>query len=102
MLHPAIAIGVAVALAVSVFRLRFPDGHRLGPPLVRTVAGLAVLQLLVGFVNVLLLAPVWMQMVHLLLADALWVAYVLLAATALAPLPRVVPVGGPALAAVVR
>jgi heme A synthase len=49
-------------------------------------------QLVAGFVNVLLLAPVWMQIVHLLLADTLWITYVLLAGTsqersALAPVP---------------
>jgi heme A synthase len=33
--------------------------------------------------NVVLLAPVWMQMLHLLLADLAWIALVLLAASAL-------------------
>jgi heme a synthase len=32
---------------------------------------------------VALLAPVWMQIVHLLLADLLWIAFVLLAVRAL-------------------
>jgi cytochrome c oxidase assembly protein subunit 15 len=39
------------------------------------------LQLLAGVVNVLLLAPVWMQLVHLLLADLVLILFVLLAAT---------------------
>jgi len=30
-----------------------------------------------------LLAPVWMQMVHLLLADLVWIAFVLLSARCL-------------------
>jgi heme a synthase len=47
------------------------------------VAALAGIQLLAGAVNVLLLAPVWMQLVHLLIADLLWVAFVLLGATVL-------------------
>ena len=34
--------------------------------------------------NVLLLAPVWLQIVHLLLADLLWIAFLRLGATALA------------------
>ncbi len=37
-----------------------------------------------GFANVILLAPVWMQIVHLLLADAVWIAFVLLSAATLA------------------
>jgi hypothetical protein len=43
-----------------------------------------VLQLTAGLVNLALLAPVWMQLLHLLLADAVWLAAVLLGASALA------------------
>ena len=46
-----------------------------------TVAGLLAAQLAAGILNLVLLAPVWMQMVHLLLADSLWIALVLLCAT---------------------
>jgi heme a synthase len=38
------------------------------------------LQISAGAINLLLLAPVWMQMVHLLTADLLWIAFVLLSA----------------------
>ena len=41
-----------------------------------------------GLLNVVLLAPTWMQLVHLLLADLLWLALVGLAATTLATAPR--------------
>ncbi|HSR68455.1 MAG TPA: COX15/CtaA family protein [Acidobacteriota bacterium] len=41
-------------------------------------------QLLVGVVNVFLQAPVWIQLVHLLLADVLWILLVLTAASTLA------------------
>ena len=47
----------------------------------------ALVQVAAGLANVALLAPVWMQVVHLLLADALWIAFVLLGARALS-LPR--------------
>jgi heme A synthase len=39
--------------------------------------------LLTGVANVALGVPVWMQLVHLGLADALWIAYVFTAAGAL-------------------
>ncbi len=39
--------------------------------------------LITGVVNVALGVPVWMQLIHLALADALWVAYVLVSARAL-------------------
>jgi heme A synthase len=47
------------------------------------VALLAMIQLLAGLINVVLLAPVWMQLLHLLLADALWITLVLLGAVLL-------------------
>jgi hypothetical protein len=49
---------------------------------------------------VVLLAPVWLQIVHLLLADALWIAFVLLAVRALSlPVPAPTPAGALARAA---
>ena len=49
------------------------------------VSGLVALQLALGLANVLLLAPVWMQLVHLLVADLVWIALVHLLALMLAP-----------------
>ena len=48
---------------------------------------LFLLQVGVGLLNVTLLAPVWLQLAHLLLADLLWLALVLTAAAALARAP---------------
>ena len=44
---------------------------------------LAAAQLGAGAINITLLAPVWMQLVHLLLADMLWLSLVLLVVEAL-------------------
>lgn len=52
---------------------------------------LVVLQLAAGAVNVFLLAPVWLQLVHLLLADLVWISAVLLAASALQRAPTAIP-----------
>ena len=41
-------------------------------------------QLVVGLVNLVLLAPIPMQLLHLLTADLLWIALVLLAFSAAA------------------
>ena len=92
-LHPAIAIAaglLALSLALRLLKLRLgPETRRFAG----WTAGLVFTQVLVGTANVLLLAPVWLQVVHLLLADLLWLAFVLLGASALAylglpPLPR--------------
>lgn len=48
----------------------------------RAVLSLALLQVGLGFANMLLLAPVWMQLVHLAVADALFMAFVWLALAA--------------------
>jgi len=83
LLHPALALVVAFGLMFAPRLLRATDG-RPGHLAARFVMGLAIGQVTAGFVNIVLLAPVWMQMVHLLLADATWIAFVLLAANVLA------------------
>jgi heme A synthase len=85
--HPVLALAGALVVAFVAGRvLRSADdaGTRRAA---WTLPALAVLQVGTGLANVALLAPVWMQLVHLLLADVLWIAFVLLAARALA-LPR--------------
>lgn len=47
---------------------------------------MVIIQLMAGLINLLLLAPVWMQLVHLLLADLVWIGLVLLAANQFATL----------------
>lgn len=49
----------------------------------RTVIALVAIQLAAGAINVLLLTPIWMQLVHLFLADLLWLSLILLGATSL-------------------
>ena len=53
--------------------------------LASTLTGLFFAQCALGALNVILLAPVWMQLAHLLLADGVWIAFVLLAAGAAVP-----------------
>ncbi|HEX2190760.1 MAG TPA: COX15/CtaA family protein [Longimicrobiaceae bacterium] len=94
-LHPAIALAVGaylVAAARAVARLRpGPTTRRLS----LAVAALFAVQVGAGFLNLALLAPVWMQLVHLLLADAVWLSLVLFAASALAA-PEPSAAGAPA------
>lgn len=87
-LHPTFAVLTGVGLILGASRLARGAGDP-ARTLARSVAGLAAVQLLAGAVNVALLAPVWMQLVHLLIADLLWVAFVLLGARVLAEPARV-------------
>jgi heme A synthase len=43
----------------------------------RVVMALVLVQFAAGLLNWILLAPIWMQLVHLLIADLLWIALVL-------------------------
>lgn len=83
-LHPILAIAAG---AVAVLASRFVARRRPSAATRRaaaTVTALYALQITAGAVNVVLLAPIWLQLLHLLLADLLWIALVLLGASALA------------------
>ncbi len=83
-LHPmlAMACGLLVVGAGAMARAVRPNDRAVSL-CSRVLTGIFVTQLLVGLANVALLAPVAIQLVHLLLADAVWVGLVLLAATTL-------------------
>jgi cytochrome c oxidase assembly protein subunit 15 len=84
-LHPFAAIAAGAALLVAArLALRARPEERVRRAALAVMA-LVALEIAVGGANVLLLAPVWLQLVHLVAADALWIALVLLAAAALAP-----------------
>jgi cytochrome c oxidase assembly protein subunit 15 len=85
--HPVLALAGALVVAVVAARVLQSTDDPATRRAAWALPALAVLQVAAGLANVALLAPVWMQIVHLLLADALWIAFVLLAARALA-LPR--------------
>jgi heme A synthase len=78
--HPSIAVTVGFYLLflAGLLALFYPAPQVRRPAL--ALAILFIVQLGAGLANVLLLAPVWMQLVHLFLADLVWLALVLLAA----------------------
>jgi heme A synthase len=81
--HPLIAIGVGGLLILTAFVAR---SRRPGIDVKRwatTLIALVLLQLGAGAVNLLLHAPIWLQLVHLLLSDLVWIALVLLGCSAL-------------------
>ena len=78
-LHPLIAAGAAMWLLY--FGISNALRHRDAGVQAWTMLAFLGMQLLVGAVNVVLLAPVWLQMIHLLLADALWISLVVLCAS---------------------
>jgi heme A synthase len=98
LLHPVISATAGVIVGLLAARvLAMPEPALTRPA--RRVAVLVFLQVVAGVANVILLAPVWMQIVHLLLADLLWISAVLLGARVLAiewrSLERSLNHGGP-------
>lgn len=83
--HPVIAVTVCVFLAfVAVQALRM-HAHLWIRRLARLLLALVASELAAGVFNLLLHAPVWLQLVHLILADAMWLALALLASSILIP-----------------
>ena len=81
-LHPVLAVAAVLLLLAAAPRLARGRGD-VARRLARLVVIAALAQVALGFLNVLLLAPVWLQLVHLLAADTVWIAFVLLAAESL-------------------
>lgn len=77
--HPALAVLVSGYLMWMASRIHEENLSPFAERLTNAVYGVVILQLLVGILNIFLLVPVWMQIIHLLVADTLWIVIVLLA-----------------------
>jgi heme A synthase len=78
--HPILAV-----IAAAIGWMVASRSERGRGPATSALPVIVGLMLVSGVVNVALGVPVWMQLVHLALADALWIAYVLVSARALQP-----------------
>lgn len=72
LIHPVVAVLSSALILLAAFQ-------QTRGRLQHVIAVLAAAQLAAGAVNVLLLAPVWMQILHLALAAGLWLALVIAA-----------------------
>jgi heme A synthase len=86
-LHPVLALLAGVYLSSLGWVLARVRPGSIPTIWSRLLGTLVVIQLGVGFTNLLMLAPIALQMVHLLVADLLWISLVLLSATALSAPP---------------
>jgi heme A synthase len=77
-LHPFIALGTGALVFVTASIVRATSSAPRTRMLARIVTVAFATQFSVGLLNMTLLAPVPMQIVHLLLADAVWIALVLM------------------------
>jgi heme A synthase len=84
MFHPIVALGLAVYLVVALSAASAMRPTARVKRLSTLVFVLLGVQIAFGFVNLAFLAPVWMQLLHLLNADLLWVTLVVLTAASIA------------------
>ncbi len=80
--HPAMAFVALFVLSLAVWSAR-----PAGPEVVRRgmlVVAVMVVQMALGALNVALLAPVWMQLVHLFVSDLIWIGLIVFASESLA------------------
>lgn len=87
-IHPLIAIGVGtyvLFLTIFLTNEHLPVTRKFALALRFLVAG----QIVAGAMNVALLAPIWLQIVHLFLADLVWIVLILYASAVLSAQPAV-------------
>ncbi len=77
--HPILALVVLASTWVVASR----NARRLAG----WVPAMVGLMALTGVINIALGVPIWAQLLHLVVADALWITFVLIAARALSPRP---------------
>ena len=83
-IHPVAAVFLGLVLTFCIVMIGSLRKGAAIATMAKLQIGLVVAQLILGGVNLMLHAPVWLQLVHLFLADLVWVNLVLFTATVLA------------------
>jgi heme A synthase len=83
LLHPILAVAIGLLLIAASFLTRQLRLNQTTRYLSLVLPSIVAIQLVAGLANVLLLTPIWLQLVHLVLADLVWITLVLLCSSAL-------------------
>ncbi len=83
--HPGIAILTGLFAGLFAFNLNKKYPSEALNKITLSLIGLIVFQLVLGSINVLLLAPVWIQLIHLLVTCLIWILYLLAGVLGLVP-----------------
>jgi heme A synthase len=84
-IHPILAMLTSAYWLVVSTLLRNLSPNKTVVQLSRMAAGAVVFQVLLGCVNLVLLAPTWIQLAHLIVADLTWVVLMILSLEVLHP-----------------
>jgi heme A synthase len=74
--HPVLAVILGVYVLAASYRITSRADSPLVEKMGRLTVSLYLVQLGVGALNVLLMAPGWLQIVHLLMADLIWLSLI--------------------------
>jgi heme A synthase len=94
-IHPALAIGGGIAVFLIV-RYLAVGASGTARRLALIVQGTVWAQFVIGMLNIVLLTPMESQVIHLLMADVLWITYLFFVADLLAEPAPVASVESPA------
>lgn len=83
-IHPLIAVALSIYITGLAWYISRREPGSRTERIAWILTGLFLTQLLIGALNIGLLAPIWLQLIHLLMADIVWITLVVLAATVLA------------------
>lgn len=75
--HPVIAIFSSLYILFSAYMIVKVHHQVSLRPYAAALAGLILMQLVIGLLNLFLLAPIPMQLIHLLFADLVWISLIL-------------------------
>lgn len=75
--HPIIAVMVGMGIYFIYNNFLKKSINRKLNRYSKYLAGLFLLQLLLGVLNLILLSPIWLQLIHLLLAEIVWIIFIL-------------------------
>jgi heme A synthase len=90
-IHPVVAVFIGVFLMILALHPLIRPAPRPARRIAPYLLILVLLQFCLGALNVALLSPLWIQVLHLLTADLIWITLVLLSAAVLQPLFEAVP-----------
>ncbi len=93
-IHPVAAVVIGLSITFVVVLLGYAQKSQVVLKLTKLQIGFIVVQMILGGVNLLLHAPIWMQLLHLFMADLVWVNLILFAVTLLAEDQVKEPVSG--------
>ena len=86
--HPLMSVGFGIALILSMSWFKNESGTAAVSRFANAISILVLVQFVSGLVTIVTHAPILMQLLHLFLADIIWISYVLLVASFLAEKSR--------------